>query len=1324
MLILWISLSSPAQLRVTEHLLINNGLANNYITDIVEDGKGRIWVATESGLNSYNGFNFQSYNTYNSGLNSNMINTLWYDSSNDKLWIGTKGNGVCVMDLNTCRISTLGEDDRQMNNIMNISPDANDGVWIASQTSILHYQQKTERLETISNNARQSFFQCVFDNGDGQLLVGHYLGGISLLDTKTKKTKKLLTADSQLYNESINDIVKDHKNRIWLATGKGLWYYIPEIDKLEKFDSLPADAITDIELIDGGEIWASSNAGVWIVDLSAWAARKISNLRQHSLPTYNVKKIFQDRFGNVWFGSMGNGIDFFSHEAPQFARLCQQSTWGIYQDGDGVWVGTTDRLLCFKDSTLTREIPVGRKGWESSFILSINSDDEGHLMVSHFGHLLQIDKQSGAVKEILQADGQPIFSLTFYKDQDGTLWITARDGIYTLKKGIVLRDEKLNSALSRQSIHGIRHDRQGKIWVGTYENGIYIFNKQKRLIQHLDKKSGFLSNSIQHLHVDPHEGIWLSTPDGMGYISDTNKPEEYKLFGYQQGLKDSYIRAIQEDTEGNVWVSTNNGISLLRQGSKSFVNFNKYDGIPTNNFTGGAVEAGGKMYFTSLDGLCYFNPRHLIDNRKLSGLHILNCIDLSSSQSQSERLHANGKNSRIQGSETTTSNIVIPDADSIYNLSYDQNSFRIVFGVSDQAQSHQADYQYIVREMDADWTDLSENAITFRNLSHGHYTIAIRARLKGMEWSKDNETEAKIYIHPPFWRSWWAYCLYLLVLAGMGWGYFSRYRHRLKLQSDLELERKKNLDEQERNTERLQFFTNITHELRTPLTLILGPLEELLENKVLKTEGVHSKLEMIHHSSEQLKNLITQLLEFRKTETHNRQLTVMRQDLAKTIKKVGRSFSELNTNPRLRYLISVEDTPQELYYDEDVITTILNNLMSNAAKYTPKGEIELSLTGNEKEAVITVRDTGYGIAAEAIPRIFDRYYQAKGPHQASGTGIGLALVKSLCILHEIDISVNSKEGEGATFTLTLNKTNTYPNALHKDNSEEMGLAEQLVDEINTSDNQQPLILVVEDNTEIRHYIANSLSEDYQVIKASDGKIGCEKAFDQIPDLIITDIMMPVMDGTELCRRLKQDIRTSHIPIVMLTAKDTQADQQEGYEVGADSYLTKPFSISMLRSRIINLLTARQRLASYLTATTTESKTGEDSLTQSIGAESTKESSDVPENHLSQLDQQFLTDITDFIEKNITDPNLTMAIVGEAVNMSHSTLYRKIKALTGISGNEFIRKIRLHHSIQLMLKEHRNVSEAAYESGFNSIPYFRSCFKEEFGMPPTEYIKNI
>ena len=387
----------------------------------------------------------------------------------------------------------------------------------------------------------------------------------------------------------------------------------------------------------------------------------------------------------------------------------------------------------------------------------------------------------------------------------------------------------------------------------------------------------------------------------------------------------------------------------------------------------------------------------------------------------------------------------------------------------------------------------------------------------------------------------------------------------------------------------------------------------------------------------------------------------------------------------------------------------MNNLLSNAVKYTPEGEINLSMRpvteGDNLYTEILVSDTGYGISPDALPHIFDRYYQAKGKHQASGTGIGLALVKSLADLHEGSLHVESETGKGTTFTFRILTENTYPDALHKEEKTESipEKPESLKEEENDT---CPVILVVEDNDDIREYIATSFSNNYHILTATNGKEGIEQALKYIPDIIISDIMMPVMDGIELCKLIKEDVRTSHIPVILLTAKDSIQDKEEGYESGADSYLTKPFSAKLLHSRVHNLLESRKKLALLITNRTKELK-----------PEQSQESM-----QLSKLDEEFLNRFTAIVEENIDTPQLDMPFMIGKMNMSHSTLYRKIKGLTGISGNEFIRKIRLKNSLRLLMEEGLNISEAAYASGFNDLGYFRACFKEEYGMAPSEYIK--
>ena len=420
-------------------------------------------------------------------------------------------------------------------------------------------------------------------------------------------------------------------------------------------------------------------------------------------------------------------------------------------------------------------------------------------------------------------------------------------------------------------------------------------------------------------------------------------------------------------------------------------------------------------------------------------------------------------------------------------------------------------------------------------------------------------------------------------------------------------------------------------------------------------------------------------------------------------------YKELNPNNKVAYHIHIETEDAELFYDADMVTIILDNLLSNAVKYTSEGEITLTLRSVEEMQIkyteISVKDTGHGIDPEALPHIFDRYYQAKGKHQASGTGIGLALVKSLADLHEGSLHVESETGKGTTFTFRILTENTYPDALHKEDRTES--IPEKTESLKEEDNDTcPVILVVEDNDDIREYIATSFSNNYHIMTATNGKEGIEQALKYIPDIIISDIMMPVMDGIELCKLIKEDVRTSHIPVILLTAKDSIQDKEEGYESGADSYLTKPFSAKLLHSRVHNLLESRKKLAQLITSRTKELK-----------PEQVQESM-----QLSKLDEEFLNKFTAIVEENIDTPQLAMPFMIGKMNMSHSTLYRKIKGLTGISGNELIRKIRLKNSLRLLMEEGLNISEAAYASGFNDLGYFRTCFKEEYGMAPSEYIK--
>ena len=839
---------------------------------------------------------------------------------------------------------------------------------------------------------------------------------------------------------------------------------------------------------------------------------------------------------------------------------------------------------------------------------------------------------------------------------------------------------------------GIIRDKNGKLWVGTFGKGVCVFDEDDKKLYNFTTDHSFPSNAVNYMMEDSRKRILVATREGIIIFKDVSQPNVFVSFGAKEGLENTQVRAIQEDHDGYIWISTNGGISRLDEKNKRFYNYNYHDGIPMGDFMDGStcITPDGTLFFGSQNGACYFNPRELSSPREVSPVTITQFFIYN------------------KQTESRDTRLPVPISNRIVELPYNQNTFNISFNVLDYTQSSQVEFSYMLEGLENAWySTQGDNQVTFRNIPHGNYVFKVKTRFRNQEWN-ENAAQLTVVIAPPLWLTWYAKLGYVILFIFALYALLRFYKRKLDLESSLEVERKQSLNKQELNEERLRFYTNITHELRTPLTLILGPLEDLLSDATLSPKHAN-KISIIHDSATRLLNLINRILEFRKTETQNRKLSVAKGDLGQLVQEVGLRYKELNPNNKVNYHIHIETEDTEIFYDADMITIILDNLMSNAAKYTSEGDITLSLRSVEENQIkyteISVSDTGHGIDAEALPHIFDRYYQAKSKYQASGSGIGLALVKGLSELHEGILKVESAVDTGTTFTLRLLTENTYPNAIHAQHDMEkkpMDAEETTITDTPTENH--PIVLVVEDNADIREYIRSSFTDIYEVITAKDGKEGWELAQARIPNIIVSDIMMPVMDGIELCKRIKEDMRTSHIPVILLTAKDSLQDKEEGYASGADSYLTKPFSAKLLHSRINNLLETRKKIASLLALADTQPK--QESAVSS----------------LNKLDNEFLQKITQIIEENLEMEKMDIAFIADKMCMSHSTLYRKIKGLTDMSANEFIRKVKMRKGVELLMSGQYTISEIAYMIGFSSVAYFRQCFKDEYGMSPSDYVK--
>lgn len=1339
-LLLWavlilLPMLSKAQPYTLKRLGVEDGLSSNYVVGITQDKQGCMWFATEGGLNKFDGRTFTVYKKNNSRLTANELNGVCADPRDNKVWIATQRNGLCVLDCDadTFTIYRAGDGSIATNDITHITPSFDKkGLWIITYHVGIHYynietQQFTHLYEHNVKGMGGLKSNVACDDGRGRLYVGHYEKGLSVISLKDSTIRRYMPIPddpNSLPSTIINALCVDEQGNVWVGTNNGLSIFNPDTGKFTTFkhepgneNSLLSNYVMDIKQMNDGRMWICTFVGgVSILDMKQNTFTSPEDIHfQNILPTNdvqglsgpNVNYAFQDRFGNIWLGNYRGGVDFISYERSIFNMLPymaekrgKQSSqiWGLFAEDDWVTAGGEDEFALFRDNELKAAIRLPLELTKQNTHINVmykDSKDRFWLGTYLCGILLQAPGR--AVTRIGDTPFRAALNVhCFYEDRDGSIWIGTESGLFRYADNRLEAMDHIQSQLPDNKIHGILRDKEGKMWIGTFGKGVSVFDTNGKLAWNFVVENGFCSNAVNHMLLDSQGRVLVATREGLALFSDTAQPESYEIFNEQNGLENTQVRAVAEDRRHRIWISTNGGISCLDEAKKTFNNYNRHDGVPMGDFMNGStcIASDGTLYFGSQNGACYFNPQHIPANRNVAPVAI----------TRFSTYH------RMK--ESHDEELPMPIAGGEISLPYYQNTFKISFNVLDYTQSPQAEFAYMLEGLENAWYNTQgENQVTFRNLSPGTYTFKVKTRLRNQEWD-GQEARLVIHIRPPFWLAWYAKLAYFMLALLAVFSVLRFYKRKIELESSLEVERRRSQNEQELNNERLRFYTNITHELRTPLTLILGPLEDLLSDTTLSPKHAN-KISIIHDSATRLLNLINRILEFRKTETQNRKLTVGRGNLANLVQEIGLRYKELNPNNKVEYHIHIETRDTELFYDPDMITIILDNLLSNAAKYTSEGSITLTLRSVEEMQVkyteISVADTGHGIEPSALPHIFGRYYQAQSKYQASGSGIGLALVKGLSELHEAGLNVESTPEVGTTFTLRLLTDNTYPNAAHTESKPEKkptASEEETTDEAAADyvADGRPIVLVVEDNADIREYIRSSFEDVFEVITAKDGQEGWELAQAQIPNVIVSDIMMPIMDGVELCRRVKEDMRTSHIPVILLTAKDSLHDKEEGYASGADMYLTKPFSAKLLHSCINNLLETRKKIASQLALA--EAKPAQE------GAESS----------LNRLDNEFMQKITQVIEENLEMEKMDIPFIADKMCMSHSTLYRKIKGLADMSANEFIRKVKMRKSVEMLKSGEYTISEIAYMTGFSSVAYFRQCFKSEYGVSPSGFLR--
>lgn len=1309
---------------------LDDGLSNGYVTSMAEDSRGGIWVATESGLNRFDGKRFINYTKENSGLPANELNAVAQDPDNpDLVWVATQRNGLAIFSLDEMRFKEPSDKRLWPQNIAAIKAAPNGGMWMTDYHFGAHYyNSKTGEVRKYNHRTMTGLPQKCYTSleaQDGTLYVGHVTDGLSVVDTTRHTFINFRMSDSPLPGDCIYDLTMADNGMIWIGTDNGAALINPWTKKIIPFinDSKTPGTIAPgavrriIKLSDGSIMFATTRGGACLLAANNFNYEKpedasfrriTADSSSGSMECINIRSIMEDRYGNVWMGQYRAGVNVITHVKPMFSRIdylhssahgsVYPSVWSCLTDTNGtLWVGADGELARIDNGVTIFQLP-GMNERNKTAVTSIIEENDRNLIIGTIEQgAYRFERSPGTFSKI---DGLPANIRTIFKDPSGDILFGTNDNIWKLEGGIGKRLETKDK-LSDHVVQGFERDAAGNLWVGTFGGGLNILTPDLRVTTQICEDNGFVSNAVNDIIKDSKGRMWVATRNGLVLFDKPTDPSHSKLIidPLKSGI--SHIMAVVEDKDGNIWASSDTGLAFVD--TKSFaVSFHHTDReTPLNSFSerGAAINPNGRVFFASANGVISLDTR----NNSIAGKEIPVVLSNFTTYKEGD----NRKENEVQMRVT----------DRKVNLTHDQSMFRITFAIPDQGIMKYSTFAYKMVGYDDSWVELhNENSVAFRNLPPGHYKFLVRFRFKGSEWSTPEQI-VDIRIAPPIWLSWWALTIYAILAVGIIGFIFYLYVRRVKLKERLTAEMAQNNERQMLNEERLRFFTNITHELRTPLTLILGPIEDMVSDPSLP-QKYNFKLRMIRESSKSLLSLINGILEFRKTETQNRQLSVEKGDISNLVYEIGLRYKELNMNKNVEFTIDIDKDVKEIYFDREMMSMMLNNILSNAVKYTKRGSITLTLRqiikDGEGRTEISVADTGFGMKKEEIEKIFKRYYQVNGEHQASGTGIGLALVKNLAELHEADITVDSEEGRGSTFTISLKTENIYPDAIHTERKVHPAHtpADESPDNDQDNEKKKYKILVVEDNDEIREYVKQSLATDYDVVTATNGLEGLKAVHDENPDIVVSDIMMPEMDGIQLCSAIKEDILTCHIPVILLTAKDSLDDREAGYESGADSYLTKPFSASLLRGRISNLMQQKERLARTLV---------KEAIQNQEDKNETEEANQPDQGiHLSPLDRRFIDEIKKHVTENLSDPALDVQFIADKMCMSYSTLYRKSKSILGISMLEYIRGIRLARAKEMIEEGELTITEIAYAVGYGGHSSFGKIFRKEFGMSASEY----
>lgn len=1334
-----------------DHLSVNNGLSQSTVLSICKDSRGYMWFGTRDCLNRYDGKGVRIYR--NDPKNPSSISTEDYiyaleEDQQKNLWIGTQ-NGLnrYIPEKDAFeRIIFNPKDPNGISDkiILSIQADSKGKIWFGTNQGLSMLENaNTRKFKKIyqKNGLAGNAVYTIFEDSKGNIWVGTTTG-LSKLSLKNgqihiRSFYHNVQDESSLSGNSIRTIAEDGKGRIWVGTeAEGLNLFLPSSGSFKRFrynvlhtDGLSNDIIRKIMPDGKGNLWVATMNGLNILDTESlrFTTYKHDSDNRKSLSDNSIKEIYQDDQGSIWIGTMFGGVNVTHRNAIPFTVLKYSkyrnsissdiSSVIEADDNQNLWIGTEGQGLNFyevKTGIFKKYVndPRDPGSLSNNTIKAIFKDRKGRIWVGLYqGGLELFIPATGKFKHYPpRANGlsQGYVSSIAEDDRGRLLLGTSSKGlnIFDPEKGTfeVINDNPAHALkLSSSYIRFAYQDAKKNLWVGTPRGlnllspGAKKFSVFFKSDQHRDSLK---SNQITCLWEDHSSNIWIGTMRG-GLSLYHPHSKSFSTYTQKEGLASDNIIDLLEDNDGNLWISTDRGLSKFDPKRKSFKNYNTGDGLPTNEFNVNSAykDIHGKLYFGSYNGLVVFTPREIRENAYIprtvfSELKLFN-----------KPVAINGSDKLLKEDISFTPSIT---------FRADQNIFSIEFLALNYVQPQRNRYAYKLEGFEKDWNYVDIPSATYTNLPSGKYKLMVKGSNNDGLW---NNTPAvmEIRILPPWWLTWWAYLLYFITVSIILYFVLRFTRRQQKLQTELYYEHLNSERQQELYQMKLDFFTRISHEIRTPLTLIFAPLEKVIR-MTAENDALNHQLQHIKRSADRLLRLISELLDFRKIESGNVSIKVSANNLVDFCEQIYQSYLGLAEMKHIDYQFECGEESIAVYYDPSQLEKVFYNILSNAFKFTPnRGKISFIIRKENDRVEITITDNGMGIPLAMQDKIFTNFFQVKsGAVATEGWGIGLALAKNIIDLHQGEISVYSEPALESGFGLTALTVKLRLGKMHFDDGQivEDAVVREVVKDLAVEGHvpvkavlpenlteKRHTVLVVEDNDELRDFIVQSLQHTYHILESENGLKGLEVALAHVPDIVLSDVTMPELNGFELCQRLKRDETTSHIPVIMLTAMASQLHQVDGLEAGADVYITKPFSIQVLELSIRNLLQGREEL--------------KQKYIRQIMLHPRKLESISP-------DEKFLNRLMQLIEDKMEDPDFNVGSLVDQIGMSQTVLYKKIKALTGLSITDFIKSQRLKRAAQLLDDRQMNIAEVAYAVGFSDRKYFSKEFRKQFGLAPSEY----